>query len=482
MAFRMGGLFIQAQVENGAGTFALEAHNSFVNSLNSVSVTMYAGGSSEIEINVGPTFPEAVNIIESGFLGFGFPIQSSGVQSVAQNIAGGVASAPGGGSSGGNSNKSASLSVRFGYGDIGAREDVAKTPWIQGTIQAPAISFGEEIDINLKAASFGISLASVDTTDAFEEEPLSSIVEKIVGQVGGTVEFTTQASARASSILMTRNQNDNSKAFLNQILTEHNFKFWESGGTAKNPTPVLMVDDLAGISNGEVKFTIRMYGQINVSEKIYPMESFDTDITHIFVAGGFFGSKTTNLRTEDKEVIKEKQDIGTFKKNIKDSGNTIAGEHRPGKPTKGGPTDGPTTISDESMAGKRYMTTVIEENDKEPNEIVKSQTHDDIAGALNVTVTCPLIPEAVPNSLVKVEIYTGNPGNPIFRTISGVYRIKVVRHTVSDSGGTTEMELYRGIGNVSQASAGVQGVQTTQLSTADVVNVNIGTFRGGVIS
>lgn len=498
MALRFGGLFIEAIVENGAGTFAIGSNNAFANSLNSISLRISSGGSSEIQLGLAPTFGQAVDIIESGFLGYGFPVQKSGGGSVLANVVNGLMSNPtaqslasafgvGTGDSEADtatpSTKAASVAVRLGYGDPGAREDVAMTPWFNGIISAPDLSFGEEIQITLKAVSFGAKLASSDTTRNFEDETLYAVVNQIVDEdIKGTVRFEGQAEQRAQSIRVKKNQTDNSQAFLRQLLSDYNFQFHESGGDAKNPKQELVITDLGGVFNQKPKFTLVMYGQIDVPNKVYPIESFDTKIDHTFVAGAFFGQKVTNLRTGDKEVKKKKLGLKEFKKDVKSSGDTISGQHQTGKPTKGGATDGPPSLSDRSKAGLRKLTVTRNENDKEQNEAVKSQTNDAIAGALSVTVTCPLIPEALPNTLVRLKIFTGNKNNPVFNTVSGVYRVIEVTHNVSDAGGSTEFNLLRAMGSASVESEGIQKVADTVLSTDSTAQESIVSVIRGIIS
>lgn len=479
MALRLGGVFIQAIVERGNKSFDPLSETAFRNSLSSISITTAMGQSSQIEVELSPTFPQAVRIIESGYLGFGFPMQKAETKSVESNLTEGVQAAAS--DQGSNTIKASTLAVRMGYGDGGVREEIATTPWTYGIIQAPNLSFGSEISITLKAVSMGVKLASSDTTRTFEGESLYSVVKRLIEEdIKGEVEFKSQAAARAQQIKVNRNQSDNTMAFLKDLLSDYNFKFYESGGTTKNPKQMFMIDDLAGISNQKANFTLRMYGQIDVSKRIYPIESFDTDITHVLVAGAFFGSKTTALKTKDKLTNREEQGTTTFSKDIKAAGTTIAGKQKEGSPTGGGPTDGPPTTRDETRAGKRYIAIQKNDLDEEQTEAVKSQTHDDLSGSLSLSVTCPLIPEAYPNSLVRVEVMTGDPKNPIFKTVSGIYRIAEVKHTVNDSGGTTNLELLRGIGDTKLANENVQAIQDNVQQTRDVAQSSLKSFNKGL--
>jgi hypothetical protein len=91
MSFRMGGLFIQAQIENGLGTFEIGSNNAFVNSLSSISVKTNIGQFSEIELEITPTFTQAVSIIEDGFLGYGYPLRSQGLGQISSTFLNGIA-------------------------------------------------------------------------------------------------------------------------------------------------------------------------------------------------------------------------------------------------------------------------------------------------------------------------------------------------------------------------------------------------------
>lgn len=482
MAFRMGGLFIQAQVENGAGTFEIGSNNAFANALNSVAVTMTQGGASTIEVNLSPTFQQAVQIIESGFLGFGFPLKNKSNPSVEYNFTGGLFKKSINPISAQSSNaKASSLSVRFGYGDGGANPKQAITPWVGGIITAPDLSFGEEISVVMKAVSAGLKLTSADTTRIFNGETLVTAVEQIVEEdINGIVEFKPEAKARASQIRVFRNQTDNSMAFLKDLLSDYNFKFYESGGTSKLPKQKFEIDSIEGISNSTPQFTLVMYGQIDVSKKVYPIESFETNITHALVSGEFFGSKTTNTQTKNKEITRKEYGISTYKKGIKAKNDTVQGKHVVGKATKVGPTDGPPTDRDATMAGKRFVTVRKNSLDDAQNKAVESSTNSAIDGSVVLNVTAPLIPEAVPNALVRVNIFTGDPNNPLFKTVSGVYKIHEVRHSVSDSGGTTELSLLRGIGAGKIEQNGVQKVQDTITKSSNNVSASIKNLTKGI--
>lgn len=483
MALRMGGVFIQAQVGNDAGTFDIGSSNAFAGSINGISLTMFQGGASTIEVNLTPTFTQAVQIIESGFLGFGFPLSNRSAQSTLSNIIGGIIRRSAQPVI--TSSKSSSLAVRFGYGDLDANESRAKTPWIAGIITAPDISFGEEISITLKATSMGVQLTSSDTTRLFQGETLFQVVNTIIQEdINGTVVFDPQAQARASEIRVFDNQTDNSYAFIKKLLEEYNFKFYESGGTGKTPLQEFRVENLAGISNQQAQFQLVMYGQIDVPNRVYPIESFETNITHKIVSSGFHGAKVTNLKTSNKEVDRNEEfGIDTYKKDIKSKGNTIGGKKEEGQATRGGVTDGPPTLNDDSLAGKRYVTVQKNDDDLRDKESAKSQTHDDMDDALIVNLTCPLIPEAIPNKMVRVTIYTGDPNNPVFKTISGLYKIHEVRHSVGDSGGSTELTIMRGIGASTAESEGVQLAQDikTALGQSVAIPAQLSVF-GGLLS
>jgi hypothetical protein len=466
MAFRMGGLFIQARVENAAGTFEIGSNNGFVNSLNSISLTINSGGVSEIELSLSPTFQQAVEIIESGFLGYGHPIQSQGkfpndyqyIKGVATPVKNlGISSSVQ--SSLGTSSKAASLAVRIGYGDRGANPSMAQTPWINGLITSPNLSFGQEISITMKAVSAGITLASSATTRMFNGQTLDSIIKKILKEDANCdVKFDSASLAKAQSILINDNQSDNSLAYIRMLLDQYNFKYFESGGTEKEPHQFFKVSDLATISNKMPRFTLVMYGQIDVNKRIYPCESFEADISHMFVVGSLFGQKATSTLTSTKETNQSKSDIDDYKKDIKAKGDTVGGRLRPGKPSSGGPTDGPPSLKDRTKAGNRKVIVKKDDNDKVHEETMNSQTKDAIDGSFRTTVTCPLIPEALPDELVKLIIFTGNTNKPILKSISGVYRVMTVKHSISDSGGTTQLDLLRGIGSASLLNENVQKV------------------------
>lgn len=490
MAFRMGGLFIQARVENGLGTFEIGQNNAFVNSLNGATITMRSGGSSSIDLSFAPTFSQAVEIIESGFLGYGFPLQSQGKGSKGSTMINGFATPieNTGISSAtsfltGEKNKSASLAIRIGYGDLGAERNVAMTPWIFGNIQAPDLSFGEEISIGMKAESLGMVLANSDTIRTFEATSLGQIVKEILKKdCNADVEFSSESQQRADSLKITTTQADNSQAFLKNLLEQYNFKFYDSGGTEDDPTQRVMITDLASISNGKPKLTLSMYGQINISQKIYPMESFNTRIDHLFIAGATSGQATTNLKTSDKLIKKKTYGVDDYKKNIKAKGDTIGGKLSVGKPTKGGITDGPPNSFDKLKAGKRKTTILRDDLDVEQNKAVESETMDKMDGSFSMTVTCPLIPEIVPDILIRVQIHTGNPNRPIFKTISGVYRVTEVKHSVSDNGGTTEVELLRGVGDTPIDKANVSKVNDNIKISTGEVQPTLGSLIGGVIA
>jgi hypothetical protein len=485
----MGGLFIQARVENGNGTFEIGSNNGFVNSLNSVSIKIVSGGVSEIELSLSPTFQQAVDIIESGFLGYGFPIQKQTGNAKDQQFIKGVATPiPNVGignavqSLTGLSNKAASLALRIGYGDIGADAQVAKTPWIHSIIQAPNLSFGQEISITMKAVSTGIVLASSDTTREFKGVTLDKVISQIIKEdASAKAVFTPEALAKAQQIKITDNQTDNSLAYIRMVMDQYNFKYFESGGTESSPHQFFNITDLASISNQKPAFTLVMYGQIDIPNKVYPCEFFEADISHIFITGALWGQKSTNTVTSSKTTNRTDSDINTYKKDVKAKGDTIAGKLAPGKPTgNDGPTDGPPDLRDRTKAGKRKVTVKKNEQDNVATEAMHSETKDSIDGAFRVTVTCPLIPEALPDMLVKLIIFTGNMERPILKTISGVYRVIEVKHSVSDSGGTTNLDLLRGIGSSSLLNSNVQKVSQDIAATGSTSSPSYASFIKGI--
>lgn len=482
MALRLGGLFIQAQVENGAGTFDIGSNDSFANSLESVSVTMRAGGASEIEVSLAPTFTDAVKIIESGFLGYGFPIENQKNQSVSSLLTGGVIQRVPGASP--TNSKAAGLSVRFGYSDTGDNNGAAVTPWLSGNIMAPDLGFGEEISIVLKAVSFGAKLTSNDTTRELDGESLYSIINRLVDEdIKGTVVWDSQAEARARSIIVNDNQNDNTYAYITNLLKQYNFKFFESGGTAKVPFQQFNVTDLSSISNQSAQFEIVMYGQINVPGRVYPAESFSANINHTLVSGAFHGAKTTTLATKDKLSRVDEAGTETYARVNKTQGKTVQGNRKEGRPvTSGGNNDGPASLRDTSAAGKRYMVVRKNSEDERELEAVKSETHDVMDGAYIVNVTCPLIPEAVPNKMVRFNVFTGDDNAPKFTTVSGLYKIHEVKHSVSDSGGTTELVLKRSIGDTPSEKEGVGKSNDVVVSNVTEAQANPASLLGNVIS
>lgn len=482
MSFRMGGLFIQARVENGTGTFELGSYSTFANSINSVSLTMSEGGSSTIQLSMSPTFTGAVDIIESGLLGYGFPIEKTKTQATLINNLAGVFQLNTNAIPQSNS-KSSSLSVRFGYGDIGADPKQAITPWINGIVMFPDISFGEEISITMNAVSAGIKMASNDTVRKVDNETLYSLARKIVREeINGTVNFSRQAELKARQIRINSNQTENSFAYLKNILSDHNFKFYESGGTAKDPKITFELNNLPGILNGDVKFTLVMYGQIDIPNKVYPVETFETNINHTQVSGSFNGNKTTNVQTDDKETRRDKADVDEFKKEHKASSETIQGKLVEGKATAGGVTDGPPSLRDRTRAGKRKITVKKERNDTVGSDNVKSNFYDALTKALTVTVNCPLIPEALPNDLINLEIFTGNPNRPKFNTVSGVYMIHKVTHSVSDSGGSTTLELRRELGAISTKTENIAKTSQKSLPSGSVAIEESLNLVGGIFA
>jgi len=480
MAFRMGGLFIQARIENSLGTFDIGSNNSFVNSLNSVSVTLMSGGSSQIELNLTPTFSSAVEIIESGFLGFGFPLEKRNTPAIGANLLNGVAIRSKTQIS--TSLKSSSISVKLGYGDVGADPNKAISPWINGIITFPNISFGEEINITLRGVGAFNKAASNDTTDTIDGERFDLLIKRLMRDaVNGEVKFSNQAAKRAEEIFVTRNQTDNNASFIRSIMDEYNFKFYESGGTDKDPKITLEVNNLSGILNGKVEFTLVMYGQINVPEKVYPVESFETNLTSKIVSGPYFGQKVTNTQTRDKKVVREEFGVDSFKKVNKSAGNSIQGKFVEGKPTKGGATDGPPNLRDKTRAGTRKVTVKREENDNEQNTNVESETNDAVAGSFTATVTCPLIPEAKPNTLIKLLIHTGNvkKDKTVFKSVSGIYRVHKVIHQVSDGGGTTTLELLRNFGAIDVEQENIAKTSQKGQPTGTVANEVLASMAGG---
>lgn len=476
MSLRMGGLFIQAQVENGAGTFSLGANNSFANSLDSISVTMRSGGASEIEVGLSPTFNDAVQLIESGFLGYGFPIQNQSNPPTNSLLTGGLVQRVSGQTP--PAGKAAGISVRFGYGDLGGVDGQAITPWISGNIMSPDLSFGEEISVTLKGVSLGAKLTSNSTTRSFEGDTLYAIVNQLIDEdIKGSVVWDPQARTRAQGINVNGNQYDNTYSFLKDMLERYNFRFFENGGTASSPFQQFVVTDLSSISNKSAEFDIVMYGQIDVPNRVYPAESFTSNIDHTLVTGKFHGTKVTRTETKSKQTSRSEAGVKTYSETLKTQGNTVQGQQKEARPvTSGGNTDGRASLRDQSAAGDRLVTVKKNADDNFDEEQVKSSTHTAMDSAYQTTVTCPLIPEALPNTMVRFTVFTGNPNMPIFTTVSGLYKIFEVRHSVGDNGGTTELVLHRAMGDSAIDAEGVgksSNVVVSDITSSPTQNSNL---------
>lgn len=183
------------------------------------------------------------------------------------------------------------MSIRWGY----SKHPSHISPWCHGMMLKPDISFGDDFSITIKASSFGWAASKVQSGKVWggvhKTSPQISkkdVIEKLIKNYDFqlVVKMGTNADTEYKRKGISINQGGlNDWMFIKKLAADCGCRCFITNGNIVNIIDVTEVDNV-------IPFTFVYRGAFDLEKNIFPLESFDSDSTALFlpttaVAGRF---------------------------------------------------------------------------------------------------------------------------------------------------------------------------------------------------
>ena len=375
-----------------------------------------------VEVNLSPTLPAALKLLNSGLLGIGMNVKKSD-EKVSGTLSKISTAASIAGFSLGDVNDSISLrkmNIRMHYGGL-------HSGWFVCYLLAPQIDLSAE-GINIKLNGIGATFIHTKSSgNSVKKGNLADVVEDLL-TAGIDAEY--EIDPDAEKILdkqVSFTQYKNNLETVQEILMKHNCMHLIQGADEKGKTKIL-VQTIAA-SRKEANTSFIFYGQISPTERIFPGLDLSCPTTNVTMPGGAWAHTINVMNTDKKKTGKP----------LESSDPKLAEEKKSNQ-----------TSPDQSVAAGNVSKDVepkqVHSNSKMA-DLFKNKYHSYTDKIFEYELTTVGVVDLMPGIMVHVQV---GEGENTIEVLSGNYDVFEVDHTFSKQGIETKLQLYR-LGGTLQA-------------------------------
>jgi hypothetical protein len=292
-------------------------------------------------------------------------------------------------------------------------------------------------------------LTALEGAMVFNNEPVISVVQKIVDPMGIKISFD-DGDAQTTELLRSKKIsgvfNEPRLTTLRNVLYRAGCEFYMLTGDNKQPVNEIRIKSRNSIAENKIKYTFVMYRQIDPTNNVIPMLDFKLDSARtLFLAGSSFGSFQRTVDPSKKKV--EKYVFGPESYDSTNVNNSQSAEGalplEVGSGNQFGGAAGIKDGSDPNLTGRSdvYISRTDESNKDELSEGGKKA----IDNFCKFTVLVPGLPRIRPFEAVQTIIEDNVPG------ISGPANVTKVEHVWNGDGGWTSTLSLRQTGGAGAA-------------------------------
>lgn len=427
-------------------------------SVASVTTLLKSGFTSQVSVEITPSFQDGMTILKSGLLGTGLSSkgqappdkQGAGTAAITPTTLGGekptAAGAPSAAVVGANAfspNAMPYLMVRFSY--PGQKDNAGfpmQTPWFGGRMKGPELSFGDDgISITLKASGSTTMLATLEGASVYKDLPAIDVIKGLASVIktsiiiGSDDATTTEVLNQKISGSLSGSKMDDIRAILYSLDCFYDDYPAEDKGGGSNQIRIVSRKSL---TKGKAEFTFVMYRQIDPENNIIPMLSFSLDsYQSMFSPGQVFGTLQEVIDTSAKTIETvsfTSDDDEALSASGTDTDTGVIAEDD-GSATEVDDVVGVTDKSDPKLSGSHVPG--IKKGSESTVEKGKAAVVQSAVSQLRYSFTVPGLPRLRPNTVSEVVIEDNIPG------ISGPGLIASVEHKYDSGGWVSEVKFFR---------------------------------------
>lgn len=419
----------------------------------------------QLEVELNPPLEEAVRMLQSGYLGIGFSVETTSedagvqggvnkLQHVANQASGVV-------------NKVKSLAGNFGFGG-GDSLDIDKKPeqestsvkmrrinvrinyggkssgWFRGILLAPQIEVGlEGFTIKLNGVGYLFQKTKQQDPRVLSGKG-TSIVRELLGDGDyANVQMDSLAEEAINGVVNEDqiNHDKNDYDMATEIIKKANCIMTYDTAPTDGALPVVNVKHKSSQKMRVGDLQLTAYRDVKPNSGIYPILGLSCNAINLTLPDGAFGKKFVTVNSDEKKTVSDSA-INTHDGKVNKSDNTAAGGGKDMTGQEmGGFFGGPVKFAD-SLKGiySEYTNKVFE------YEILTTGIFD-----------------LAPGRMISIGV-----ANIPF--LSGTYDINEVTHSISTTGAETKVKLFRTGGLLSKVGNAVTNVVDDVLSPSATDN------------
>jgi len=300
--------FYDIKITKGNDVFTRDNYPIFFNSISKIHLNVRTGEIVTIDIELTPTFNDAIEILKSGLLGINLGSKEQKPEIQGKNVS--ALNAPVTSTSNGMGK------TISGFAQIEVQlsrpgEEIGNRPyttrWYKGALTQPDVSI-QETDITITMKGYGNAVFATGLIFQFtmNGKTISDVVDACLDIIDfkKNIKTTHQASVEKKLLEKVPDQimTDTPFAIMKWALGLQKLAFTED--LTELNTIIIYDTDVSNFKSSEPKYTFVQWRQVDLENNIYPLFSFNVDSARsLFLSGRAFGNYTRGLDEKKKEAI-----------------------------------------------------------------------------------------------------------------------------------------------------------------------------------